>query len=357
MIGAILDLGADAGPDGLQRYEAAKLAVELVNRRGGVRLSGGQQRTLDLVVYDGAGQPEQARAAVSRLAQDGVLAIVGPTDAESSVAARRTAETAGLPLIALDDQGGGEGGAWRWTFSLAAPPEETLAAGLDFFMAIGVSRIGWLAPLTMEASTLRRVLFRLAAGANIQVAAEELYPPGQNDFAGALARLQATDPQVILAWPRDSHDAATIARDAGKLPVLAPIYFGLSASGPTTLAQAGDGAPVVRTLTPRLAVADDLWDHDALTPIVRDFRREIQLRTGRPPTAEAAGAWDAVRLIVRTIEQTQPTRFALRDALEATTDYPGVTGAITFGARRHDALDRRAYVVARSEGRRWRLPP
>src|SRR4051794_7573870 len=226
VIGAILDLGEDAGPDGLQRYEAAKLAVELVNRRGGVQLSGGQQRTLDLVVYDDAGQPEQAQAAVSRLAQDGAVAVVGATDAESSAAARRAAETAGLPLIALDDQGGGEGGDWRWTFSLAAPPEEALAAGLDFFVASGVSRIGWLAPRTMEASTLRRALFRLAAGANIQVAAEELYPPGADDFAGALARLQATDPQVILAWPRDSHDAATIARDAGKLPVLAPVYFG-----------------------------------------------------------------------------------------------------------------------------------
>jgi branched-chain amino acid transport system substrate-binding protein len=128
------------------------------------------------------------------------------------------------------------------------------------------------------------------------------------------------------------------------------------------LGLAGDAAGVVRTVTLRLPVSDDLWDHDALTPVIRDFRRELQARTGRPPTAEAAGAWDAVQLIVATLERpraspTALTRATIRDGLEATTDYPGVSGAITFSARRHDGLDRRAFVVARSEGRRWRLPP
>jgi hypothetical protein len=30
---------------------------------------------------------------------------------------------------------------------------------------------------------------------------------------------------------------------------------------------------------------------------------------------------------------------------------------ITFDRRRHDGLDRHALVVARAEGRHWRLPP
>ena len=50
-------------------------------------------------------------------------------------------------------------------------------------------------------------------------------------------------------------------------------------------------------------------------------------------------------------------RAAVRDGLEATTDYVGASGLIAFTCRRHDGLDRRALVVARSEGRRWRLPP
>jgi branched-chain amino acid transport system substrate-binding protein len=209
----------------------------------------------------------------------------------------------------------------------------------------------------MGASSLRRELLRQASSDQIRLVAEASYPPGADDFVQSLTRVQANNPNVILAWPRDSHEAGAIARDAGKVQGLSPVFLGPAAAEASTLALAGDSRSTVRTLTLRLGVADDLWDHDALTPIIRDFRREIQTQTGRAPTAEAASAWDAVRLIVATLERAEPTRAALRDGLEATTDYLGASGTITFGPRRHDGLDRRAFVVARSDARRWRLPP
>jgi branched-chain amino acid transport system substrate-binding protein len=297
-----------------------------------------------------------ADTAFRRLNEGGVLAVVGPSRAESSAVVRRAAETARLPVITLDDEGD-EARAGRWSFGLAAPPDEALGAALDFFVASGVERLGWLAPRTMEASSLRRTLGRMAASANIAIAGEEQYPPGEDNLAPSLARLQAGNPSVILAWPRDYQEAATIARDASRARDLAPVFLGPAASHPSTLTQAGDGVVGVRTLTLRLGVADDLWDHDALTPVIRDFRRELQARIGKPPTPEAAATWDAVRLIVATLERVGPTRMALRDALESTSEYLGASGSISFDARRHTGLDRKAYVVARADARRWRLPP
>jgi branched-chain amino acid transport system substrate-binding protein len=357
VIGAIMDVGNDAGPDSGQRAEAAKLAVELVNRRGGVRLPSGERRVLELIVYDDAGRADRASAALSRLLEDGALAIIGPTGTEAAVDVRPAAEAGGIPLIALDEDSGGESSNWRWTFSLAAPAEEAVAAAIDFFTASGVDRFGWLAPRTMGASSLRRAVSRIASNARMQVVGDELYAPGEEDHIQSLSRLQASDPRVILAWPRDSHEAAAIAREASKVRDLVPIFLGPAAASPSTLTTAGDAATGVRIITLRLPVSDDLWDHDSLTPVIRDFRREFQARTGRPPTSESAGAWDAVRLIVSTLEHTAPTRVALRDGLENTTDYLGASGAISFSTRRHDGLDGRAFVVARAAGRRWRLPP
>ena len=362
VLGAILDVGDDAGPNGRQRLDAAKLAVELVNGRGGVALASGERRPLQLMIYDDAGQPDRAEAAFRRLAADGALAIIGPSDAESTALVRPAAEAAGVPIIVLDEAVTTEAAAWRWTFSLAPSPDDALAATIDFFTASSVDRLAWLAPRTMEASILRRTLMRLTGAVNMQVVAEEQYPPGNDEQAQRLVRLQAAEPRVILAWPRDAYEAAAIAREAAKVPNLVPVFLGPAAASPTTLALAGDSAAVVRTTTLRLPVSDDLWDHDPLTPVIRDFRREMQARTGRPPTPEAAGAWDAVRLIVATLEfpgspSGALTRSALRDNLEATSDYAGASGLISFNSRRHGGLDRRALVVARSEGRRWRLPP
>lgn len=362
VVGAILDIGNDAGPDGRQRLEAATLAVDLVNQRGGVTLPAGERRPLQLVVYDDAGHPERAVTAFRRLVADGALAVVGPSDAESTAQIRPIAEAAGIPLIALDDAAAGDAASWRWTFSLTTPPEEALAATIDFFTASGVDRLAWLAPRTMQAANAHRALLRQASAANISVASEEQYPPGEDEHVQRLARLQTAEPRVILAWPRDAHEAASIAREVARVPNLVPVFLGPAAASPSTLALAGDNAAVVRTVTLRLPVSDDLWDHDPLTPVIRDFRREIQARTGRTPTPESAGAWDAVRLIVATLERPRspagpPTRASIRDGLEATTQYVGASGLITFSSRRHDGLDRQALIVARSEGRRWRLPP
>ncbi len=357
IFGAILDVGRDAGPDGRQRYEAAMLAVDLVNQRGGLRLPDGARRPLQLLIYDDAGRPERAEPALARLVEDGAVAVIGPSTPAATAAARRAAETAGLPLVALSEADGDGTARWRWTFAMMVPPEEALAATLDFFAASGVDRFAWLAPRTMEATILQRSLVRLAGAARMQIVRDERYAPGDESFTDQLGRLQQGDPRVILAWPRDAQEAAQIARDAATIRDLVPVFLGPAASDPKTLELAGNRAAVVRTVTLRLPVSDDLWDHDALTPVIRDFRRELSARTGREATSEAAGAWDAVRLLVETIERGGVTRAAIRDGLEGTTDYLGAAGTISFGPRSHDGLDRRALIVARSEGRHWRLPP
>lgn len=357
LIGAILDVGRDAGPDGRQRYEAAALAVDVVNRRGGLQLPSGDRRQLRLVVYDDAGRPDRAEPALLRLVEDGAVAVIGPSTPAATTAARRAAETAGLPLIALSETDGDGTGRWRWTFSMMIPPEEALAATLDFFVASGVDRLGWLAPRTMEATVLQRSLVRLTGASRMQLVGDERYAPGEEDHVERLTRLQRGEPRVILAWPRDAQEAAQIARDAAQVRDLVPVFLGPAAADPRTLDLAGERAAVVRTVTLRLPVADDLWDHDPLTPVIRDFRRELRGRTGREASSEAAGAWDAVRLIADTVERRGAARAAIRDGLESTTDYQGATGTVSFGPRSHDGLDRRALIVARSEGRRWRLPP
>ncbi|MCC7368238.1 MAG: ABC transporter substrate-binding protein [Chloroflexi bacterium] len=359
VLGGILDMSDDAGPNGRQRYEAATLAVELINRRGGVRLPNGDRRQLELRIFDDAGSADRAESGVRRLVEDGAIAIVGPSAPDALLPARRAAETAGIPSIALEalDTESAPNAPWKWTFALAAPPDEPLSATLGFFLSSGVDRLAWMAPRTLPMANMARTVRRMASGVGMQVVAEESYAPGEEDHAERLQRLQAADPRVILAWAGDAHEAAAIALEAKTVKDLVPVFFGPAASAPSTLTLAGEGGNGVRTVTLRLPVADDLWDHDPLTPVIRDFRREMVAKTGRQPTSEAAQTWDAARLLVSVVERVGTDRAAIRDALEGTRDYVGASGAVTFGPRQHDGLDKRAFIVARGEGQRWRLPP
>lgn len=358
-LGAILDLGSGPGP---RHQTAMQAAVERVNARGGLRLTGGERRPLRLFVYDTGGDPRRVGPAVRQLVErDGVTALVGPAEPVAVGIARRLAEELATPLIALGEPDDRLTRDLRWSFTLATRDEDALGALVEYLRGSNLDRIGWLAPRTATTLELRRQLSLLAARTGLLVTADALYPPGAEQLGPFLAQLQAASPNVILGWPRDAEETAAIAEAAATTAGLAPIFLGPGATvettAPATPSPGADSRFRLRAVALRLAVSDDLWDHDPLTPAVRDFRREMTHQTGRPPSVDAALAWDAVRVLVDAVERSSPARMAVRDALEQVEDFPGASGAISFAARQHEGLDRRALVVARAEGRRWRLPP
>src|SRR6266498_2291247 len=100
-IGALVHL-SDDDPVGRAVFEAISLAVEDVNRRGGIELAGGERRLIRLAAYDDAGRSEIVGTDLRRLvAEDGAVAVVGPATREAAAAARRLAEQLEIPLIAL----------------------------------------------------------------------------------------------------------------------------------------------------------------------------------------------------------------------------------------------------------------
>lgn len=65
---------------------------------------------------------------------------------------------------------------------------------------------------------------------------------------------------------------------------------------------------------------------------MRAYVQEYARRFGNPPNTFSAVAFDAVNIMLDAIVRAGPgiTRASLRDALAATRDFPGVTGATTF---------------------------
>ncbi len=66
-------------------------------------------------------------------------------------------------------------------------------------------------------------------------------------------------------------------------------------------------------------------------PEVQAFVTEFEKRYEQTPNMFAAVAFDAINLLAASIEKAGSTEHdAIRDALAATTDFPGVTGKIVF---------------------------
>ena len=84
--------------------------------------------------------------------------------------------------------------------------------------------------------------------------------------------------------------------------------------------------------------------------------RGFRTTYGRVPGPTAAVAWDAIHLITDAIERSSLDRPSLRAAIDATSDFPGAAGRITFAGGKRVGLDHGAFVVARASAGGWRLP-
>src|SRR5437762_2958341 len=101
VLGALVNLGA-SDPTNRQTFEAMSLAVDAINRRGGIELPGGQRRPVRLAAYDDASSADRVGPDLRRLAnEDQALAVIGPAERDNATLARRLAERLAVPLVTL----------------------------------------------------------------------------------------------------------------------------------------------------------------------------------------------------------------------------------------------------------------
>lgn len=89
------------------------------------------------------------------------------------------------------------------------------------------------------------------------------------------------------------------------------------------------------------------------SPAVRGFSKRYRGRYGREPSGVAALGYDAASLLGDALgRSTAPIPSAIRDAIAATTSFPGVTGSITIDAERNA---RKPVVVVQIRGGAFRF--
>ena len=100
-LGAILSITGAGGVYGPQSRDGMNLAVEEINKSGGVN---GAQITLE-VQDDASAKAQSAQLAQTMIQQDQVLALLGPTLSNSAVGVHPLAENLKTPIVAVSTTG------------------------------------------------------------------------------------------------------------------------------------------------------------------------------------------------------------------------------------------------------------
>jgi branched-chain amino acid transport system substrate-binding protein len=355
-VGAIFSITGPGSSLGIPERDTALMLEAEVNARGGVKGPDGRMHPLRLVIYDDASDETKAVLAAKKLIdEDRVAAIVGTTLSGTSLAILDTVQKAQVPTVscAAAVKIVEPVAERKWVFKTPQSDHLIVSVLVDHLKAKGLTRVGWL-NVDYAFGQLGWIEFEKAAQkAGLAIAANEKFGQKDVDMTAQLTRVKAANPQAVIVWSIPP-SASIATRNYGELGIKAPLFQSHGVGNKRYIELAGPASNGVVFPAGKLLVAEQLGDSDPQKPVLLAYARDFEARYG-PRNTFGGHAWDAVRLVVAALEKAGPDRARVREAIEQTRNFVGITGVFDFSPQDHNGLDRRAAVMVEVVDGQWRL--
>jgi branched-chain amino acid transport system substrate-binding protein len=342
VIGEFGSLSGENAAFGASSHNGVVLAIDEINAAGGVL--GKQVR---IVVEDNQSRTEQVSTIVKKLIdQDKVCAVLGEVASSRSMAGSTVCESAGIPMVSPSstnpdvtvDKRTGLVKPFTFRVCFIDPFQGTVMARFAHDN-LGLSRVAVLLDVKQDYSQgLAHFFTQEFQRLGGTIAAQEAYQGGDTDFRAQLTSIKSADPQSIFV-PGYYNDAANVCKQARSLGIELPLLGGDGWSDPALFKLGGDAV--------NGACVSDHYSAENEDPAVQKFVQSYRARFGETPSGLSACGYDAAKILCDAIARAGSTEpRAIRDALAATHDFPGVTGRITINEQ-HNAV--KPATVVRAE--------
>jgi branched-chain amino acid transport system substrate-binding protein len=324
-IGEVNPITGAIGEYGASCHQGIQLAIEQANANGGVL-----GRKITLVTEDNQSKPGETATIVQKfVTQDRVAAIIGDLTSSATLEGGPIAQAAKIPMVT----------------PLATNPKVTQIGDyifrvcfIDEFQGRLMARFALKNLHAKTAATLTdtkqdysvgltgffKETFTNGAG---RIVREQSYISGDTDFRAQLTSIKAASPEVVFV-PGYYPEVGIILKQARQLGLTIP-FIGCEAWDNPTLLQVAGKAADGCYYSNQFSASDP-------TPVVQEFGETYRAKYGMLPDNFAALGYDAANVLLDAIRRagsSDPP--AIRAALAATKEYPGVSGNITIDAKRN----------------------
>ncbi|CAO0823692.1 branched-chain amino acid transport system substrate-binding protein [Desulfarculales bacterium] len=336
-VGVILPLSGPYESHGLNVLAAVELGLDV--------FSDGE-RSFTLFIEDSGNDPKQAVEAMTRLADERkVMAVIGPLDGASALAAARQAQSLRVPLISPSVVEGLTR-AGDYVFQNFFTPADQVNALLEEAMdRRGLKRLAVLAPRTAYGQGFAKHFDAGVLARGGQVVRAIFYDPNQTDFSADIRQVALLTPSNFkgarLKGPQPSSDieALFIPDNVERVGLILPqlVYNGVI--GLTLLGTSLWHNPKLLESGNRFlqnSIIPDAFDLKNSAPQVAAFVTEFHKAMAREPNVIDAHGYDSALLLRSLLQGPQPphTRQAMREALTQVKGVSGVCGELSMGPDR-----------------------
>ena len=315
MIGSLHPISGDLAADGQQMDNGAKLAVEAINKAGGIQSLGG--RKLKLLSGDTQGEPDVGQSEAERLIQEGAVGLVGTYQSDVSANVAAVAERNEVPFVidvSSDDAILQQG--YKYTFRVQPSSGVMGTEGAKYLQEVSsaagepAKKIAILHEYGPFGTAVSKSFMEQAKKLGMQIGPVISYDPlSVTDLTTQMTKVKAANADVLVVT--GYYSDSVLAADAVKAvkPQLDAV-FGV-ADGAYDLPQFPEQAGAASE-----GYFDSNYHFDMTTPEMQKLAALYQQRYGEEIRTGAVLAYDAVRVIANSIDaagDTDPS--AVRDAI------------------------------------------
>lgn len=340
-VGLLAPLSGAAASYGTDILNGAKLAVEEVNKAGGIN-----GRKLVLVEGDDRGSPQDAANLTQRYLSDkSIVAMIGGATSTATFGAVPVAQRGGLPFL----------------ITLASHPDLTREGNYIFRNSTTQEQEGpQLARLVAECLDAKSVGImslqndwavemtrQLKLGLEkfeTKIPIEETYHFGDNvDYTAQLAKVKAAGTDIIW-FGSQYNDLAVILRQARRVDLGGTPLVGSAGNHSTGLIDvAGEAAEGLYLHT--------MFFPESPDPRVQDFVTKFRAAYGQDPNIFSTQAYDGMHILASAIKAGDFTREGARKALETMEPHQGVGGVIAFDPQSREATGKTFVPIQVKDGK------
>jgi branched-chain amino acid transport system substrate-binding protein len=301
-----------------------KLAIKELNAAGGIN-----GRKVELITYDDKGDSGEAGRAVTRLiTSDKVAAVLGEVASSRSLAGGAVCQQYKVPMISPSSTNL-RVTAGRDYVSRVCFTDDFQTYGIAKFVRenLKMTKAAVLYDQTQAYSKGVRDDFTKAFKAmGGEVVADQAYSGGDTDYSAQLNAIKTKGAEIVMI-PGYYTEGANIAKQARKVGLTIPLIGGDGWDSAELGKIAGDD--IVGSYYSNHSAPDQ--------PEMQSFIAKYKAEYGSAtPDALAGLGYDAANLLFAAMKKASSLKGPdLRDAINATKDFPGVTGKITIDENRN----------------------
>jgi branched-chain amino acid transport system substrate-binding protein len=334
-VGLIAALDGAAEAQGENIEAAVRLAIREINAAGGVLSENNTRYTLNLQTYS-AQTADEADAALTQAAEDGVSVVLGPDYNAQVLPNLTSAETAGVTqLVSATSVQIAQGESEDYLMQLRATDETLVQAAAAYLIDVrGFTRFATVASRTdYGLDSIDSFESAVAGEEGVDVVLQLEHEIDEADYDDMAAQIAASSAQAVVIW--SSQPAA-----AELLTALTTLdWSGIVLYGYLT-PDFVEGLEISSTIE---LMGVSSWWSSGEDWASRDFTSRYLDRYGEEPLPQSAAYYDAVYLIARVLEESSSSVDI--SAIAALESFVGVQGQYSPDEYGSGELTRMSMIV------------